>query len=114
MHTSRHKPGKPLSSTPAIFPTHNPLAHPTPVVNTTFSSLLHPSLKIALAFAYALSHAPEKSGTCPPRPGASFGGGGLDGSMEGNSGTPMGEEGVGKGVKEIGVIGTVMGPVYVL
>ena len=37
----------------------------------------------------------------------------MDGSMEGNSGTPMGEEGVGKGVKEMGVIGTVMGPVYV-
>ena len=24
--TSRHKPGNPLYSTPAIFPTHNPLA----------------------------------------------------------------------------------------
>ena len=34
--------------------------------------------------------------------------------MEGNSGTPMGEEGVGKGVNEIGVIGTVIGPVMVV
>lgn len=50
-------PGTPLPSTFAIFPhtTHQP----TPVVNAAFSSLLHSSLIIALAFAYARSHAPE-------------------------------------------------------
>lgn len=110
VRTSKHSPGNPFSCTLGILPTHNPPSQPTPVVNATLSSLLHPWLKTLFARAYALSHAPLKSGTWPPKPGASDTGGGFAGSTGGNSGTPTGEEGIGKGVKGTGVMGTVIGP----
>lgn len=54
----KHNSGNPIELIAAIFPTHPPFCHPTPVARPTFWELLNLA-KAAVAFEYAEAQSPS-------------------------------------------------------